>query len=218
MDGKISVLLVDDHAVLSDGLAAKINAEPDMRTAGICGNAEQAVSAVIQSRPQVVLMDIEMPGLDSFAACRTILAQVPETKIIFLSAFANDSFIQRALELRAWGFITKSESFSCVCDAIRGVVSGRVVFSDDVKSRLVAGKSGYELGGTIQPRLATLSRRELEVLGYLAQGLAVKEVAKVMHLSPKTVDNHKSKIMAKLDIHDRVELARFAIREGVAVV
>lgn len=218
MTPNIRIVVVDDHALLRGGLVVQLDGEEDMEVVGSCPDAETAIAQVAQHRPDVVLMDIDLPGLNCFAACRLIAGQSQSTRVIFLSAYGHDRWIDQALEVQAWGYVTKSESFSEVCEAIRSVVQGRVHFSDDIKSRLVAGRDGLELKRRTRSRASTLSPRELEVLRYLARGLAVKDVARTMHLSAKTVDNHKSKIMAKLDIHDRVTLARFAYREGIATV
>ncbi len=216
MEGKIKIVLVDDHAMLRGGLTVQINAEPDMEVVGGCTDADSAIDLVVHEHPDIVLMDIDLPGLNCFAACRTILSQRPETRVVFLSAYSHDSYIDQAIGVHAWGYVTKGENFEVVRDAIRAVAGGRVHYSDDIKSRLVAHEGGFRLATDTHSRGSTLSPRELEVLRYLAQGISVKEVAKIMHLSAKTVDNHKSNIMSKLDIHDRVALARFAFREGIA--
>lgn len=218
MTAKIKVIVVDDHALLRGGLAVQIDNESDMEVVGGCADAGTGIDLVAMHRPDIVLMDIHLPGLNCFAACRTMGSQSPSTRVIFLSAYDHDAWIDQALEVRAWGYVTKGERFSEIREAIRSVMRGRVHFSEAIKARLVAGRNGLELKGASRSRLSTLSPREREVLQYLAQGLSVKEVARTMHLSAKTVDNHKSNIMAKLDIHDRVTLARFAYREGIAAV
>jgi DNA-binding NarL/FixJ family response regulator len=221
----ITILIVDDHALLRDGLCAQISVEPGMAVVDTCGDADTAISLVAKHKPNIVLMDIDLPGLSCFAACGQMAAQSEDTRVIFLSAYHHDRYIDQALEVNAWGYVTKGESISIVLEAIRSVSGGRVHFSDDVKSRIVAEGKGFRLSSpssspssSSRSRVSTLSPRELEVLRYLAKGLSVKEVAKIMHISAKTVDNHKTHIMQKLDIHDRVELARFAFREGIAAV
>lgn len=212
----IRIVIVDDHAVLRDGLTAQIEREDGMAVVGQAGDAETAIDLVVKHRPDIVLMDIDLPGLNCFAATRTMTARVPQTRVVFLSAYGHDRYIDQALAVNAWGYLTKGESFGAVRDAIRAVASGRVYYSDDIKSRLVAHGEGFKLAQTEKTRVSTLSERELEVIQYVARGLSVKGIAKIMHISAKTVDNHKSNIMSKLDIHDRVELARFAMREGIA--
>ncbi len=218
METAIKIVLVDDHALLRDGLVLQISAQPDMEVVGSCADADAAIGLVIQHRPHILLMDINLPGMSCFAACRTISARAPETRVIFLSAYGHDRFIDQALEVKAWGYVTKTETFPAICDAIRAVAAGRVHFSEEIKSRLVTQTNGFKLASPSRSRSASLSPRELEVLRYLAKGHPVKEVARIMYLSAKTVDNHKSNIMAKLDIHDRVELARFAFQEGIAAI
>lgn len=212
----IRIVIVDDHAVLRDGLTAQIEREDGMAVVGQAGDAETAIDLVVKHRPDIVLMDIDLPGLNCFAAARTMAARLPQTRVLFLSAYDHDRYIDQALAVNAWGYLTKGESFRAVRDAIRAVASGRVYYSDDIKSRLVAHGEGFKLAQTEKTRVSTLSERELEVIQYVARGLSVKGIAEIMHISAKTVDNHKSNIMSKLDIHDRVELARFAMREGIA--
>jgi DNA-binding NarL/FixJ family response regulator len=212
----ITILLVDDHVLVRQGLAAQINAAPDMHVCGEAGSADAGIELVEAHKPGIVLMDIDMPGMSCFSAAKTIQTLSPESRVIFLSAYCYDGYIDEAIRLNAAGYVTKGECATSVLEAIRIVAGGGVYFSDDIKARIVIHKEGVGLAQDAKSRLSTLTPREREVLRYLARGMGVKETASVMHLSVKTVDNHKANLMAKLDIHDRVELARFAIREGFA--
>jgi DNA-binding NarL/FixJ family response regulator len=122
------------------------------------------------------------------------------------------------MAVEAWGFVTKHESEAAVVQAIRDVASDCAYFSPDVKARLVVDRQGVRLTRKLRSRASTLSQRELEVLQYLTRGMSKKEIARTMHISENTVHRHTTSLMAKLDIHDRVELARFAIREGLVEV
>lgn len=210
------ILLVDDHDLLRRMLAEHLEKEGVFEVVGSAADADEAVTLAERCHPDLIVMDIDMPGADCFEAARTILASWPATRIVFLSAFVHDRYIEDALRVGAMGYLTKTESPQKVVAALREVAAGRAAYSDEVRSRMVVGSSGMSLVQPSRSRAATLSRREIEVLRYVARGMATKEIAQIMHVSAKTIDNHRSNLMDKLDIHDRVELARFAIREGLA--
>ena len=216
MSQRISLLLVDDHALIREMLGDRLAGEPGMSVVGAASNADDAVTDAVTLKPDIILMDIDMPGLLCFDAARMIQTQCPDTRIIFLSAFFHDRYVEQALAVKAAGYVTKSESPELVIQAIRAVANGGSYFSPQVQARIVVDSDGTRLAQKRRTRASTLSPRELEVLRYVARGLSQKEVAEIMHLSAKTVHCHCANLMTKLDIHDRVELARFAIREGLA--
>lgn len=216
MTSLISLLLVDDHTMVRETLGNRLDGEPDIDVVGIAENADEAVTLAVKLRPLIILMDIDMPGLLCFDAARTIQTQCPDTRIIFLSAFLNDRYIEEALACGACGYITKNEAADSVVKAVREVATGGAYFSPDVQSRIIIDPTGPKLAGRKQSRLSTLTSREIEILRYVAKGMSKREIAKTAHISIKTVENHCTHVMTKLDIHDRVELARFAIREGLA--
>lgn len=216
MNRKITVLLVDDHTLFRESLGQLLKSEAGLEVIETVSDAEKALEEVINRGPDIVLMDIDMPGLICFDAAARMVGLRPTTRIIFLSAFFNDHYIEQALKVRARGYLTKSEPLQQVVSAIKLVAAGRVYFSPEVQARIVADTSGVRLAQNPRTRVSTLSMREIEVLRYLARGLSKKEVASTMHISLKTVEGHAERLMAKLDIHDRVELTRFAIREGLA--
>jgi DNA-binding NarL/FixJ family response regulator len=216
MSSPISILLADDHLLVCEALKSRIEQEPDMQVVAMAGNADQAASEAIRLNPDIVLMDIAMPGLVPFEAVKIIRIHSPETKIIFLSALSHDRCIEEALSSGAAGYLTKTDSPQSVIQGIRTVAAGGVCFSPEIQSRLATGPKGAATASKGPTRTSTLSRREMEVLQYLARGMSKKEIAHTMHISVKTVERHADRLMAKLDIHDRVELARFAIREGLA--
>ncbi len=216
MKSPIRIVLVDDHALVRESLSQLLAGEEDLQIVRTANNAEDAIRAAFETKPDVILMDIDMPGLICFDAADQILRMVEHVRIIFLSAFFHDHYIEQALKVKARGYITKSEPPAKVIEAVRQVAAGRVYFSPEVRARIVAGDGDVKLAGAEQTRAGTLSEREVEVLRYLARGLSKKEIAATMHVSVKTVEGHAQKVMDKLDIHDRVELARFAIREGLA--
>jgi DNA-binding NarL/FixJ family response regulator len=209
-------MLVDDHSMVRRLLARRLDAEPDMRVMATAGNADEASAEAIRLRPDVILMDIDMPGLSCFEAAKTISQQCPQTRIIFLSAFFHDRYIEQAIAVKAWGYITKSEPEDSVLEAIRKVSAGIAYFSREVKARIVVDSHGVTLACGTRSRVSDLTECEMEVLRYLARGMAKKEIARTAHISVNAVNRHTTSLMSKLDIHDRVELARYAIREGLA--
>jgi len=216
MSRPITVLLVDDHALVRNTLSAWLRQTGRFDVVGAAADADTAVTDAIRLQPDVVVMDIDMPGLLAFDAARVIRSRSPNSRILFLSAFFHDRYIEEALNVEASGYIGKGQPPERVAEAIATVASGGVSFAPEVQSRIVIDQTGLHLAGSGRTRTCTLTPRELEVLRYVARGMAKKDIAKTMHLSVKTVDNHCTSLMTKLDIHDRVDLARFAIREGLA--
>lgn len=215
MTEPIRVLLVDDHALVRQSLASILGQAPGIIAVAECADGEQAIAAALKHQPQVVVMDVDMPGLAAFDAAQVIRSRVPGVKIIFLSAFTHDRYIDAALKAGAMGYLTKNEPPGNVERAVRAVASGKTYYSPEVQSRLVVDNDGVRLETSVKSRVNDLTAREVEVLRYIARGMSKKEIAQVMHLSVKTVENHSANIMQTLDIHDRVELTRFAIREGL---
>lgn len=214
--GGISVLLVDDHALLRETLRERLCREDDLRVVATANDAGEAIKLAAVHHPDVVLMDIDMPGQSCFEAANQIKRSDPAVSIIFLSAFFHDRYIESALAAQASGYITKDEHPDIIIKALRNAAEDVAYFSPKVQDRLVIDASGVKLASAGKSRGSLLTQRELEVLRHLARGLPKKEVAQLMHVSVKTVSRHTENLMEKLDIHDRVELARYAIREGLA--
>lgn len=217
MTRTISVLLADDHALVRGALEQWLTQAPDIAVVAAVPDADTAVSEAVRSHPDVVLLDVDMPGLHAFEAAKMIRLRSPDTRVLFVSAYSHDRYIELALAAGAMGYVTKAESPDAVLRAIRAVAQGGVYFSPDVHARIVVDAHGPTLAQRPKTRTSSLTARELEVLRYLASGLAKKQIAETMKLSLGTVNNHAANLMKKLDIHDRVELARFAIREGLVV-
>ncbi|HJP01818.1 MAG TPA: response regulator transcription factor [Planctomycetota bacterium] len=212
------LFLVDDHELVRSSLAAVIHDRSDFDVVGEAGCAEAAVEDAPVCGADLVVMDVDMPGLCCFDALRRIRERLPHVRAVFISATCHDLHIEQALSVRAQGFVLKSESLAVLFDALERVAVGETFFSARVRARFTCDQSPS--AGTLIPavgstRRESLTVREVQVLLYLARGLSKKEVAKLMQLSVKTIEHHSSSIMRKLDIHDRVELARYAIREGL---
>lgn len=212
---RISLLIADDHSLVREMLTSHLGREMDIEVVASVSNGNEALERSRELEPDIVLLDIDMPGMLSFEAAREILQCSPKTRVIFLSAFFHDRYIEEALSTGASGYLTKNEPPAKVIAAIRDVARGVSYFSPEVQSRLVVDVDGLSLKHSQSTRASLLTRRESETLRYIARGLAKKEVANLMGLSIRTIDSHVRNIMEKLDIHDRVELTRFAIREGL---
>ncbi|NLX21005.1 MAG: response regulator transcription factor, partial [Phycisphaerae bacterium] len=210
-----NLLVVDDHGLVRDSLSVMLDREKDFTIVGTAENADDAISKVLQLKPDLVLMDIDMPGISCFDAVQIIRSRSPQTKFILVTAYEHDEHLEQALRVKVNGFVLKSEGLASLAAAIRDVAAGRIHYSPEVMNRLVVQDNQIRLDKPPKSRLATLSPRERELLRVLAKGLSLKEAASVLGISYKTADKQKASLMAKLDIHDRVELARYAIREGM---
>ncbi len=210
------LFLVDDHALLRDLLMQVFERDTRFDVVGCSDSADALVAEAQRLSPDIVLLDIDMPGIVSFDAAQELLRVVPDCKIVFLSAYFHDHYIEQALRVGALGYITKDEPPARVVEALASVLEGKAYFSDTVLKRIVFEESGPRLSSNAHSRAYSLTPRELQVLRYLARGLAKKEVARIFDVSVKTIDKHTENLMRKLAINDRVELARFAIREGLS--
>lgn len=216
MERKIRILIADDHVVVRESMAKALAAEPGFEIAGQAADGGAAAAFARARACDVALLDIDMPGLDCFEAARRIIEALPEAKIVFLSALGHDRHIERALASGAAGYLLKTEPTAAVAEAIRAAARGERRFSEAIERRLIPGPGGPRLAPGEATRASALTSREVEVLRHLARGMSKKEIAAAMTLAVKTIDAHTANIMEKLGIHDRVELARFAIREGIA--
>jgi two-component system response regulator NreC len=213
----INVLCVDDHAVVAEGLQSFLSSAMDINCVGRLTSASDLVNQVKATGTNVVLMDIEMGGVDPFEALQDLVRQCPETRVIFLTAHLRDHYIDAAFSAGAWGYVTKDEDPQNILNAIRRVSNGEYVMNDQVRQRCDIESNGRTSSVHVKPvsKLQSLSAREQQVLRMIGKGMSRMQIAESLCRSPKTVDAHRAAIMEKTGIHDRVELARFAIREGL---
>lgn len=212
----LRVLCVDDHAFLAEGMKSRLSLEADMEFVGWLESAEGLPEAVRRLQADVVLLDIEMPGPDVFEVVADLRRSNPQVRTIMLSAFVRDHYIDAAVKAGAWGYLSKSDTPGSVIKAIRKAVRDEFAFGPMVLERCGPGRStrGERQDGPAS-RLQDLTPRETQILRLIGKGMSRVEIATTIHRSPKTVDNHRAAIMLKLAIHDRVELARYALREGL---
>jgi DNA-binding NarL/FixJ family response regulator len=211
----ISVLLVDDHAIVREGLRALLRARGDLVVVGEAGDGEDAVAAVEQLAPDVVVMDISMPRLNGIDATAEIRRRFPRTHVVMLSVHATSEHVFRALQAGAEGYVLKESVGQEVVDAIRTVAAGRRYLSTRIAD---AVNPGLAYGGGRLPArspLDSLSQREREVLQLVVESWSSAEIGGRLKVSPKTVETYRGRIMAKLGIHDLPGLVRFAIKHGM---
>jgi DNA-binding NarL/FixJ family response regulator len=213
----ISVLLVDGQSLLREMLADRLRREENISVKGTAHDAASAMAAAAQLSPDVVVMDLDSQRRDGTGPLDAIQSACPHLRFVLLGAFVNDGQFEWALTLNGTAYVSKTESFSTVVEAIRTAAAGRAYFSPGLRSRVAIGSTGARLAQPISAPLASLSPRELEILRHIAQGLSKKQIAQLLHISAKTVENHAANLMEKLALHDRVALTRFAIREGLTL-
>jgi len=213
---KIKVLLADDHTVVRQGLRALLAAEEDMEVVGEADNGRQAIQLVKELLPDVAVMDIAMPVLNGLEATRQITRAVPSVKVLVLSSYSDDEYIQQVTEGGAAGYLVKQTAGTELLKAIREVYRGNAYFSPLIAKRLRDQcRHAMEGGHPVGRRTDYLTTREAEVLQLIAEGRANKQIASELCISIKTVEKHRQQVMNKLGIHDVAGLTRHAIAKGI---
>jgi DNA-binding NarL/FixJ family response regulator len=211
---KIRVLLADDHAVVRQGLRALLEAEGDMAVVGEAENGREAVAQTKKILPDVVVMDLAMPGMNGVEATRRIVRNVSSAKVLVLTSYGDDDYVAQLLEAGAAGYLVKQTAATDLLKAIREVEEGGTFFSPSIAKRLRL-QSREVLNGEHSPTgLGRLTSREAEVLQLVAEGFANKQIAAELCISIKTVEKHRQQAMNKLNIHDVAGLSRYAISKG----
>ncbi len=217
MTAIVRVLVADDQDLLRDGLVAILDAEPDLEVTAQVSCGPDAVSATISLKPDVVLMDVQMPGGDGLTATKEILARCPKTRVIVLTMFDLDEYVAEALRAGASGFLLKTTPSSTLTAAVRTCATGEMTLAPTVTRRLVETYVRQPTpGGTLPPRLQSLTPRELDILRALARGLSNLEIGHELYLAESTVKTHVTRILAKLQLRDRLQAACLAYGTGVA--
>ncbi|MBA3913254.1 MAG: response regulator transcription factor [Acidobacteriales bacterium] len=211
----MNCLLVDDHTLFREGLRRLLESEPDMHVVGEAADAVEAIEKVRELSPNVVLMDIGMPGMSSFEAARQIEKGSPGTRLIFLTMYEDEEYLLQCLEVGASGYLLKDAPAPRLIAAVREVNQGRKYLSPQVVEKLVDDYRSRSQGGQTVARSTTLTPREREVIKMIAEGNSVKEIAALLGLSVKTVEAHKFNLMRKLDIHNKAQLVTYAIQKKI---
>lgn len=215
---RIRILLADDHAMLRAGLRALLDVEADLEVVGEAGTGEEAVELAARIEPDVVVMDLSMPGIGGLEATRRIASSAGEggevgPRVLVLTMHAEEEHLLPVLDAGGSGYVNKRSADEELIEAIRTVARGDVFLYPDAAKLLLQGFRGKPTGE--EDPLTRLSERELEVLGFTAEGYSAAEIGRKLSISPKTVDTYRSRIMEKLGLHHRSELVRFALRQGL---
>jgi len=207
---KIRVLLVDDHEIVRLGLMTLLNDQDNMEVVGEAGTAGEAVKSVEELRPDVVLMDIRMPGEGGIVATREITAKFPQTKVVMLTSFADDELVMRAIQAGAVGYVLKQVWNEELLRAVAAAARGEALLDPSTTSRLLSRVRERERQAE-EDAFRDLSDRELQVLAEVARGKTNAEIGRTLNLSEKTVRNYLSTILEKLHLVNRIELATYAV-------
>jgi DNA-binding NarL/FixJ family response regulator len=212
----ITVLLVEDHRIVREGLRYLLNLETDIQVVGEAKNGREAVKLANKLNPNVIVMDIAMPLLNGLEATRQILKVLPLIRVLILSAYNDDAYVEQVVAIGAAGYIVKQTASEVLPAAIRQVHSGQSFFSPSISKRHFHHVKKAKIMGELPKKNPTcLTSRESEVLQLIAEGKANKETAIELNISIKTVEKHRQSLMEKLNIHDTASLTRFAISTGV---
>ncbi len=209
-DDRITVLLADDHAMVRQGLAALVSASDSIEIVGECGNGLEVMDAVVEYEPDVLVLDIGMPGLNGIDACREVVRKCDGTAVLILTMHNDEQFVVRALQQGALGYVLKESASDKLAEAIETVARGEVFLGPGISEGVLERVDHDE-----KDPYDKLSTRERQVLQLVAEGQTNRAIAETLGLATKTVDTHRTRLMRKLNIHDQTTLVKFAIKRGV---
>lgn len=204
------IVIADDHGIVRSGIKLLLETRPDLEVVGEAADGISARDLVVRERPDLAILDVKMPGLTGLQATREIKAQAPDVAVLILSMHDDDRYLFEALKAGASGYVLKSQADSDLLDAIRSVQRGEPFLSPGAQQTLI--RDLIERGA---PSESDLTPREEEIVKLVAEANTTREIAELLHLSEKTVENHRANAMKKLGMRDRVELVRYAIRQGL---
>jgi DNA-binding NarL/FixJ family response regulator len=208
--GLIKVYFADDHAMVREGLAALVAGEDDIQVVGQCGEGLKVVPDALGSEPDVVVLDISMPGLNGLDICRELCRKGQGLAVLILTMHSDEQFVARALENGAGGYLLKESASAQLPEAIRRVSAGELYLGPGIPRRVLE-----RLGRQNTDPYEKLSTRERQVLQLIAEGKTNRQIGEVLGLATKTVDTHRTRMMRKLNIHDQTSLVKFAIAKGI---
>jgi two-component system response regulator NreC len=209
----ITIVLADDHHIVRRGLRALLDAETDFVVVGEAAEGLQVVELVERLQPNVLIVDVQMPGLNGLEVTRQVVQRASQTRILVLSMHANEAYVLQALRNGAAGYVLKSDSAETLATAVRQIASGRRYLCSSLSERAIEAYI-HKAEATLDI-YETLTNREREVLHLTAEGNSNVQVAAKLSISPRTVEVHRAKIMQKLDLHSQTDLIRYALRRGI---
>jgi len=206
----ISVFLADDHTVVRQALAEMIAKEPDFVIVGQCGDGLTVTRQVLAAKPDVLVLDISMPGLNGLDICREVTRKMRRVAVLILSMHDDEEFVARSLENGASGYLMKEADNDQLVDALQTVARGELYLAPGISRNVL-----HRLGRNAEDPYESLTLRERQVLQLIAEGKTSRDAAKDLGLAVKTVDTHRTRLMRKLDIHDQTALVKYALRRGI---
>ena len=211
---KIKILVVDDHAIMRDGIRALLDLHDDLELVGEASEGNEVIEKVRELSPDVIVMDIAMPGMDGLEATRRITRKNPSVKVLVLTQHDNKEYVLSAIKSGAAGYVPKKALGSELVSAIRAVYQGDSFLYPSAAAVLI---EGYRKQAEVEP-YDSLTSREREILKLIADGNTSREIAEMLFISLKTVLGHRTKVMEKLDLHNRTELIKYAMRKGLVSI
>ena len=208
----VRIVIADDQALFRSGLAHLLQEDPRVDVVGEASNGEEAVRLAVELSPDLVLMDLKMPRLDGVEATQRLAREAPSVKVLILTSFETDGYVLQALRSGASGYLLKDSERDAIVNSILAVAAGERVIASAVANRVVDMLTGNTSG---KEYYDGLTRRELEILRLMAAGMANKQIAYQLKISEKTARNHVSNMYEKLNIHDRAQVALYAVRKGL---
>jgi len=209
-----SILLADDHALVRQGLRMLLEAEPDLRVVGEAGDGNEALRLAEKLHPDLLIVDVMMPGLGGLEAARQARSRSPQTKVIVLSMHENEAYVVEALRAGVSAYVLKKATSSDLIHAVRRVLEGGLYLSPPLDERAIAAYARNAQTARLDP-YESLTARERQVLGLAAEGLTSPQIAERLSLSMRTAEMHRANLMKKLDLKNQSELVRFAIKRGI---
>jgi DNA-binding NarL/FixJ family response regulator len=209
----IGILLADDHVLVRSGIRALIERMPEVQIVAEAKNGREALRLICESHPHLVLMDIAMPALNGLEATARITKEFPEVPVIILSMYDNEEYVREAVASGAVGYLLKSSATVELERAIKSVARGETYFSPAISKYLTTDRAGHLKAD--RALLERLTARQREILQLIAERHHTKDIAQILNISVKTVETHRSQLMARLEIHDVPGLVRFAIKSGL---
>lgn len=206
----VRVVIVDDHALLREGTIQLLDQQAEVEVVGQAGSGEEGLEVLRRLRPDVALIDVHLPGMSGLALARTVMASLPEVRVLIVSAYDDYAYVAEALEIGVGGYLLKTATARELTDAVRAVADGIFALDQALSRRLTRRRTG-------QPAASTLTRRESEVLGVLARGRSNQQIAAELGLGQRTVEGHVSSVLGKLGVASRAEAVAYALGHHLVV-